>query len=69
MQMDVHKTLTPQRKFPTKSTRSIRICFEIFFKWSCSLYKFATKVYFQSSAGLEKMEIAVGHQLKTIAPL
>jgi len=52
MQMDVHKTLSffyTTKKSPHESTRSIRICFEIFFKWSCRLYEFATKVYFQSS--------------------
>jgi len=40
---------TPQRKFSHERTRSIHINFEIFFKWSCRLYEFATKVYFLSS--------------------
>jgi len=52
MQMDVHKTLScfyTTKKITRESTRSIRIYYEIFFKWSCGLYEFATKVYFQSS--------------------
>jgi len=52
MQTDVHKTLYcfhTTKKMPHESTRSIRIHFEIFFKWSCRLYEFATKVYFLSS--------------------
>ena len=52
MKMDVHKTLSSfytTKKIPHESTRSIRIYFEIFFKWSCRLYEFATKVYFRSS--------------------
>ena len=38
MQMDVHKTLYrfyTTKKMPHESTRSIRIYFEIFFKWNC----------------------------------
>jgi len=52
MQTDVHKTLYAfyiTKKILHDSTRSIRIYFEIFFKWSCRLYEFATKVYFLSS--------------------
>jgi len=52
MQIDVHKTLYcfyTTKKIPPESTRSIRIYFEIFFKWSCRLYEFATRVYFLSS--------------------
>jgi len=52
MQMDVHTTLScfyTTKKISHESTRSIRIYFEIFFKWSCRLYEFATKVYFLSS--------------------
>jgi len=52
MQTDVHKTLYSfyiTKKILHDSTRSIRIYFEIFFKWSCRLYEFATKVYFLSS--------------------
>jgi len=51
MQMDVRKTLScfyTTMKIPHESTRSIRIYFEIFFKWSCRLYEFATKMYFQA---------------------
>jgi len=51
VQMDVHKTLScffTTKKISHESTHSIRIYFEIFFKWSCRLYEFATKVYFQS---------------------
>ena len=47
MQMDVYKKLYcfyTTKKMPHESTRSVRICFEIFFKWSCSLYEFARKV-------------------------
>jgi len=50
--MDVHKALScfyTTKKIPHESTRSIRIYFEIFFKWSCRLYEFATKVYLHSS--------------------
>ena len=49
MQMDVHKALScfyTTNKTPQESTLSSRIYFEIFFKWSCSLYEFARKVYF-----------------------
>jgi len=52
MQMDVHKTLScfyTTKNIPHESTCSIRTYFEIFFKWSCRLYEFARKVYFQSS--------------------
>jgi len=38
MQMDVHKTIYSfytTMKMPHESTRSMRIYFEIFFKWSC----------------------------------
>jgi len=38
MQTDVHKKLYcfyATKKMPHESTRSIRIHFEIFFKWSC----------------------------------
>jgi len=38
MQKDVHKTLYcfyTTKKMPHESTRSIRIYFEIFFKWNC----------------------------------
>jgi len=45
MQMDVYKTLScfyTTKKIPHESMRSIRIYFEIFFKWSCRLYEFAT---------------------------
>jgi len=40
MQTDVHKTLYcfyTTKKMPHESMRSIRIYFEIFFKWSCTL--------------------------------
>jgi len=39
MQTDVYKTFYcfyTAKKMPHESTRSIRICFEIFFKWSCA---------------------------------
>jgi len=53
-QTDVHKTLYcfyTTKKMPYERTGSIRIHFEIFFKWSCRLlYEFATKVYFLPSA-------------------
>jgi len=52
MQMDVQKTLScfyTSKKIHHESTHSIRIHFGIFFKWSCRLYEFATKVYFRSS--------------------
>jgi len=52
MKMDVHKTLScfyTTKKIPHESTCSICIYFESFFKWSCRLYEFATKVYFLSS--------------------
>jgi len=45
MQMDVYKAPScfhTKKKSPHESTRSIRIYFEIFFKWSCRLYEFAT---------------------------
>jgi len=45
MQTDVYKTLScfyTTKKIPHESTRFIRIYFELFFKWSCSLYEFAT---------------------------
>jgi len=52
MQMNIQKTLYcfyTTKKIPHASTRSICIYFEIFVKWSCRLYEFATKVYFLSS--------------------
>jgi len=52
MQMDIpetHSCFYTTKKIPIVSTHSIHICFEIFFKWSCRLYEFATKVYFLSS--------------------
>jgi len=50
--MDVYKTLYcfyTTKKIPHESKRSVRIYFEIFFKWNGRLYEFATKVYFLSS--------------------
>ena len=51
MQMEVHITLycfSAAKILPHQSSGSIRIHFEIFFKWSSRLYEFATKVYFLS---------------------
>jgi len=52
MQMDVYKTHScfyTTKKIPHESTYSIRSYFETFFKWSCRLDKFVTKVHFPSS--------------------
>jgi len=52
MQTNVHKALSclyTTKNIPQESTLSTRIYYEIFFKWSCKLYEFATKVYFLSS--------------------
>jgi len=49
MQMHITKKILHRKKIPRESTRFVRIYFEIFFKWSCRLCEFATKVYFLSS--------------------